>query len=130
MTTKIHRNPDTIYKPVGNYSHAVEVQGPNRTLYISGTVPELPSGEVPRDFEGQCEATWNNILEILKSAGMGPEHLVKVNTYLTSRDQADANSRIRRRILGDARPALKVIVTQTIESDWLLEIEGIAVAPL
>ncbi|WP_394823800.1 RidA family protein [Pendulispora albinea] len=123
---KLARNPETISAPIGGYSQGLEVQGPARTLYISGQIPERPGGEVPTDFEAQCEAVWSNIHEVLKSAGMGFEHLVKVTTYLTHRDQAEANSRIRRRILGDTSPALTVIVAQTLESPWLLEIDAIA----
>jgi len=35
---------------------------------------------------------------------------------------------IRRRTLGDVRPALTALVVQTLDSAWLLEIEAIAVA--
>jgi hypothetical protein len=36
---------------------------------------------------------------------MRPEHLVKVTTYLTSRDQAEINGRVRRERLGRYDPA-------------------------
>ena len=50
-----------------------------------------------------------------------------VGGYLTDRDQADANGRIRREVLpAGTRPALTVLVAQTLESPWLLEIEAIA----
>jgi enamine deaminase RidA (YjgF/YER057c/UK114 family) len=59
---------------------------------------------------------------------MGPEDLVKVTTYLTHREQADANGRIRRERLGGVRPAITVVVVQTLAAEWLLEIEAIAAA--
>ena len=52
--------------------------------------------------------------------------LVKVTTFLTDRSQAERNSEIRRDFLGDHRPALTVIVAQTLDAPWLLEIEAIA----
>ena len=66
------------------------------------------------------------VVAVLADAGMQPAHLVKVTTFLTGRDQADANSRIRRERLGPVRPALTVVVVETLESEWLLEIEAIA----
>ncbi len=120
------RNPETISPPMGGYSHGVEIRG-GRTLYISGQIPERRDGQVPPDFEGQCEAVWNNIREVLKASGMGFGNLVKVTTFLTHPDQAESNGMIRRRLIGDVRPALTVVVAQTLQSQWLLEIEAVAV---
>jgi enamine deaminase RidA (YjgF/YER057c/UK114 family) len=97
-------------------------------LFVSGQVPERPDGTVPEGFEAQCEAAWRNVLAVLAEAGMGIGDLVKVTTYLTHADQVDANGRIRRTILGEARPALTVMIAQTLQSSWLLEIEAVAAA--
>jgi enamine deaminase RidA (YjgF/YER057c/UK114 family) len=59
---------------------------------------------------------------------MRPEHLVKVTTYLTSRDHAEINGRVRRERLGEVRPALTVVIVETLAAEWLLEIEAIAAA--
>jgi enamine deaminase RidA (YjgF/YER057c/UK114 family) len=53
---------------------------------------------------------------------------VKVTTYLTSRDQAEINGRVRRERLGEVRPALTVVIAETFAAEWLLEIEAIAAA--
>ncbi|MGE5925720.1 MAG: RidA family protein [Gemmatimonadota bacterium] len=119
-------DPSMVAPPVGGYSHGVEVPAGRRLLFISGQVPERPDGSVPADFDGQCRAAWANVLAVLASARLGPEHLVKVTTWLTDRGHAEANGRIRREHLGDHRPALTVVVAQTLESPWLLEIEAIA----
>lgn len=124
---RIH-NPAEVPSPIGGYSHGVELQAGHRLLFVSGQVPERPDGSVPPDFEGQCRAAWSNVLAVLASADLGPEHLVKVTTWLTDRSQAEANGRIRREHLGDHRPALTVVVAQTLEAPWLLEIEAIAAA--
>lgn len=57
---------------------------------------------------------------------MTAANLVKVTTFLTRREDADANSRIRRERLGSHAPALTVIVAQTLDPRWLLEIEALA----
>ena len=123
-----HHDPTSVPPPVGNYAQGLEVPAGGRLLFISGQIPVRPDGSVPAGFEGQCHAVWDNVLAVLASAGMGREHLVKVTTYLTSRDQAETNGRIRRERLGDVRPALTVIIAQTFAAEWLLEIEAVAAA--
>ena len=119
-------NPGSIAPPIGGYSHGVETGPGQRLLFVSGQIPVRSDGSMPDNFEGQCAAAWSNVLAVLASAGLGPRDLVKVTTWLTDRSQGDANGRIRRAHLGDARPALTVVVAQTLESPWLLEIEAIA----
>lgn len=121
-------NPETVLAPDGNYSHAVEISGHWRQLYISGQIPETHGAQVPADFESQCRIVWQNIAEILKAADMSFSNLVKVTTFLADRNYAAVNGRIRREFLGDLRPALTVVVVETLDRRWLLEIEAIAVA--
>ncbi len=124
----ISHNPENVSPPVGGYSHGLEVAKARRFLFISGQIPEQPDGKVPADFSGQCEAVWGNIENILASAGMGVANLVKVTTFLTDANQVEANARIRRKHLGEVKPALTVMIAQTLIPQWLLEIEAIAAA--
>ena len=121
-------NPANVAPAVGNYSHGLEVRNPARLLYISGQIPETPDSTIPADFEAQCEAVWANIERVLDAAGMAITDVVKVTTFLTAPEQADLNGAIRRKHLGDHAPALTVIVAQTLDPRWLLEIEAIAAA--
>jgi 2-iminobutanoate/2-iminopropanoate deaminase len=121
-------NPDLISAPFGGYSHAVEVAPGARWLYISGTIPERPDGTVPEGFVAQCNAIWDNLEAILASAGMTVANLVKVTTYLTDRAQAAENREVRTLRLKGARPALTVVVLQTLDAEWLLEIDAVAAA--
>jgi len=124
----ISHNPPQVAPPVGGYSHGLEVKPGVRLLFISGEIPEGPDGQVPPHFREQCEAIWQNIFAVLHSAGMTVDNLVKVTTFLTDRSQVDANGEIRRQYLGEAKPALTVIIAQTLYPEWLLEIEAIAAA--
>ena len=126
--TLITHDPVKVAAAVGGYTHGLELPPAARLLFISGQIPERNDGSVPADFETQCHAVWDNIFAVLASANMGVEHLVKVTTYLTDRGQAGANGQIRRERLGNVRPALTVVVAQTLESQWLLEIDVIAAA--
>jgi 2-iminobutanoate/2-iminopropanoate deaminase len=127
LTTQAH-NPDSVPGPVGNYSLGLEIPAGARLLFISGQIPETLGGEIPQAFEDQCHLVWDHVLAILQSAGMTVANLIKVTTVLTRREDADANSRIRRERLGSHAPALTVVVAQTLDPRWLLEIEAMAVA--
>ena len=114
--------------PVGGYSQAVEVRYAVRILYISGQIPELADGRVPETFEAQARLVWQHVLAQLAAAQMSTANLVKVTTFLSSREHADANGAVRREVLGDHAPALTVIIAGIYDPRWLLEIEAIAVA--
>ena len=120
-------NPSELFSPYRNYSHAVEVRGNSRMLFISGLNGYLADGKtMPDSFEEQGELIWRYIGVILKSAGMTYENIVSLRTYLASPDYDEPNVRLRVKYLGNNRPASTVICCQLLESRWKLEIEAIA----
>jgi 2-iminobutanoate/2-iminopropanoate deaminase len=126
MAHIVNHNPATVHPPAGGYSMGLELTQHRRLLFISGQVPEKTDGTVPEGFEAQCEQAWRNVIAVLAAAGLGVGHLVKVTTFLTDRTQVVTNRTIRRAVLGDHQPALTVVVVETVDSKWLLEIEAIA----
>jgi 2-iminobutanoate/2-iminopropanoate deaminase len=110
----------------GGYSQAIELSQFNRLLLVSGQIPESVDGLVPESFDEQCRLVWRNVIAQLEEAGMTINNLVKITTFLSSRQYADSNSKIRREILGDLAPALTVILTGIYDESWLVEIEAIA----
>ena len=64
-------NPKTIHPPVGDiYSHGAEVSPNSRLLWVAGEVGITPAGDVVKGFEAQTRTAWQNIAEVLNSAGM------------------------------------------------------------
>ncbi len=112
----------------GGYSQAVSLEAFERLLFISGQVPEDRAGRIPDTFDEQAELVWAHVCAQLDAAGMSVANLIKVTTYLSSRTYADANSRVRRVVLGDHAPALTVIIAGIYDERWLLEIEAVAAA--
>ena len=110
----------------GGYSQALEVQGAKRLLFISGQIPETRAGSVPEGFPAQAKLAWQNVLAQLHAAGMSVSNLVKVTTFLASRELAIANRAARHEALGSHAPALTVVVAGIFDEQWLLEIEAIA----
>ena len=126
MAHMISHNPVAVHAPSSGYSMGLELEQHRRLLFVSGQVPERPDGSVPDGFEAQCEQAWHNVIAVLAAAGLGVEHLVKISTFLTDRSQVSANRAVRRRMLQGHEPASTVIIAETVDGKWLLEIEAIA----
>jgi 2-iminobutanoate/2-iminopropanoate deaminase len=122
-------NPAELFPQYRNYSHAVEVQGNARLLFISGLNGYLTDGKtMPDSFEEQAEIIWGHIGVILKSAGMTYDNIVSLRIYLASPEFDEPNVRLRMKYLGNNHPALTVICCQLLEPKWKLEIEAVAAA--
>ena len=123
----IRHNPQTLFPQYSNYSHAVEVKGDSRLLFISGLNGYQADGTtMPESFEEQCEIIWGHIGEILKSANMSYEHIISLRTYLASPEYSEASTKVRVKYLGNNRPSSTTICCQLLEAKWKLEIEAIA----
>lgn len=111
-----------------SYAQAHEVSGATRFVFISGQIPVDESGHVPATFRDQCLLVWRNIEKQLAAADMTLDNIVKVMTFLSSRQYRQENSQIRHEVLQGRTPALTVIITGIYDEAWLLEIEAIAAA--
>lgn len=121
-------NSPSAPQAAGGYAQAVELAGPQRLLFISGQIPETITGNVPRDFTAQALLVWQNVIAQLEAAGMSIGNLVKVTTFLSSREFAIANREVRREVLCGHAPAMTVVIAGIFDEKWLLEIEAIAAA--
>ncbi len=124
----ISLNSPSAPQPAGGYAQAVEVRDVQRTLYVSGQIPESASGGVPLDFISQARLAWGNVRAQLAAAEMSVGNVVKVTIFLSSRDYAMQNREVRQEVLGSHAPALTVIIAGIFDERWLLEIEAVAVA--
>ncbi|MFZ6012645.1 MAG: RidA family protein [Bacteroidota bacterium] len=123
----IQHNPETLFPPYRNYSHAVEIKGNSSLLIISGLNGYLADGKtMPDSFEEQGDIIWQHIGTILRSAGMDYQNIVSVRTYLADPSYDEANVRLRVKYLGNNRPSLTVVCCQLLEKKWKLEVEVMA----
>ena len=127
MQTRPINAPDAP-APMSNYAQAVEVQGFNRLLLVSGQIPVGADGLVPIDFESQCRLAWANVEAQLRAADMTLDNLIKVTIFLSDRRYNIENRRIRQEIMGSRQIALTAIITGIFDEKWLLEIEAVAAA--
>ena len=121
-------NSSSVAAPIGGYCQVCEVSSAQRTVFVSGQIPQPLTGEVPQGFDDQCRLAWRNVEAQLATVDMTLANLVKVTTYLSDRKYRVANRAIRAEVLGDNEPALTVIVAGIMDEKWLLEIEAVAMA--
>lgn len=79
---KEFRNPQDVHKPVGSYSHQIEVKGNERLLVISGQVGIRQDGTIPEDPLEQIDIAFESIFRNLRAAGMDVNDLIKITYYL------------------------------------------------
>jgi 2-iminobutanoate/2-iminopropanoate deaminase len=123
-----HSPTQGIYSTGGDWVHALEVRGAERMLFVSGTMGLRPDFTAPPTLEEQLECVWNNLRTILASAGMTVDNIVRLTSYLRDPDYAEANAQARIRAIGDRRIPTTAIVVQTLQTDWLIELEIVAAA--
>ena len=123
----IKHNPEGLFPPSRNYSHAVEVKGNSSLLFISGLNGYRSDGQtMPETFEEQGELIWQHIGTILKSADMSYQNVVSIRTYLADPSYDEANVQLRMKYMGDNRPSSTVVVSQLLEKKWKIEVEVVA----
>lgn len=71
-------------KPRG-FSHGVELSGPGRWIVLAGQTGGNEKGDYPADLAAQVATALKRIVKLLGEAGAGPEHIVRLTWYLTSR---------------------------------------------
>ena len=122
-------NPvDGIYRATDDYVHALEVCGPGRQLFVSGTMGLDAKGTAPAGLKDQLALIWQNIAHILSEARMSTANIVRVTSYLTKAEFAADNQSARLEALGTRRVPTTAIVVGTLDASWLVEIEVIAMA--
>lgn len=128
MEMVAHNPADGVYPATDDYVHAMEVRGAQRMLFVSGTMGLDPAGKPGAGLTEQLRLVWDNIRAILASAGMTVDNIVRQTSYLRDAAYAEENAAARVAALGGRAIPTTAIVAQTLESDWLIELEIVAVA--
>jgi enamine deaminase RidA (YjgF/YER057c/UK114 family) len=124
-------NPPTLARPSG-FSHAVVADG-GRVVFLAGQVALEPDGTIAGgNVAEQFERALANLLEALRAAGGGPEHLASLTVYAVDLGDYRAHGQqigeAWRRLAGREYPAMAAIgVSRLWEPAALVEIQGHAV---
>lgn len=121
------------WKPARGYANGIVATG--RTVFLGGMIGWNGQQEFESDdFVDQAAQALRNIVEVLAVAGAGPEHLVRLTWFVTSRDEyvarlADLGPEYRE-IIGRHYPAMTLVqVVALVEQRAKVEIEATAVVP-
>ena len=124
--------PEGWPRPPG-YSNGVMAEG--RQIFIAGQVGWDAQGRFRSPhMADQVKQSLENILAILGQAKAGPEHIVRLTWYVTSRDEYHAELKqigaAYREVMGKHFPAMSVVqVVALMEAQAKVEIEATAVIP-
>lgn len=115
------------------YSNGVAARG--TLVFVSGQIGWDDQHHFPSaDFSEQVRQALKNIVAILAEAGAKPEHIVRMNWYVTDRREYVGAFRstgaVYRQIIGRHYPAMTAFeVAALIEDEAKVEIEATAVIP-
>jgi enamine deaminase RidA (YjgF/YER057c/UK114 family) len=113
------------------YANGVAAVG--RQVFVAGQIGW--DGEqrfVSDDFALQTRQALSNVIDVLACAGAGPQHVVRLTWYITSRDEYNGAvaevGTIYRELFGRNFPAMSVVVVAgLLEPRAKVEIEATAV---
>src|SRR5690349_12384019 len=121
-------NPAAVAAPSSQYSHGVEHRLSGRRLVISGQVGMRRDGTLADGLEAQLGQCWDNLIAVLREAGMDITDLVKATIFVTAPNAIAISRRVREEKLKGHAPASTFLqVAGLARPDFLAEIEGEAV---
>jgi enamine deaminase RidA (YjgF/YER057c/UK114 family) len=125
-------NPDTLGKPLGQYSQMTRVKA-SEFLFIAGQVGISKDGKLAgEDFEAQCAQTFANIEAALKSQGAGWGNVVEFTTYLVHSQDIPKFMTFRTREFprmfanGAYPPNTLLMIDRLVQEPLLIEVSTVA----
>jgi enamine deaminase RidA (YjgF/YER057c/UK114 family) len=125
-------NPDTLGKPLGQYSQMTRVKA-SEFLFIAGQVGVRKDGKLAGDdFEAQCAQTFANIEAALKSQGASWGNVVEFTTYLVHSQDIPKFMAFRLREFpkmfanGAYPPNTLLMIDRLVQESLLIEVSTVA----
>jgi enamine deaminase RidA (YjgF/YER057c/UK114 family) len=125
-------NPDSVRPPAGTYSHVARVPAGASLVVVAGQVGIGLDGELPPEFDRQCEQAFANLGAALESSGASWGNVIQTMSFLTRRQDVPALREWRTREFGrlfpDGRypPSTLLIVSGLASEEMLIEVQAIA----
>ena len=121
------------WAPAKGYANGVAARG--TLVFVGGQIGWNAQQQFETDdFIAQTRQTLQNVMAVLKEAGAGPEHMVRMTWYVI--DRVEYNARLKelgavyREVMGKNFPAMSCVqVAALMEARARVEIEVTAVLP-
>ena len=119
--------------PAKGYANGIAARGTQ--IFVGGQIGWNAQQQFETDdFIAQTRQTLQNVMAVLKEAGAGPEHMVRMTWYVI--DRVEYNARLKelggvyREVIGKHFPAMTCVeVAALMEARAKVEIEVTAVLP-
>lgn len=127
-------NPESLGAPSG-YNNGMVAAPDGRLLFVAGQIAwDADHNFVSRRFPEQFAQALRNVVEVVRHAGGGPEHIASMRIYVVDkreyRNSLREVGRSYREIMGRNYPAMALVEVQALlEDDARVEIEATAVLP-
>ena len=123
-------SPATIHPPFSSYSNGVEVPAGQRLVFCSGQLGIDRDGRVPDGAAAQAELCFDNIAAILAESGLGLEHVVRINAFVSGREHLRPYMDVRNKRFRPPFPASTLmIVSGFARPEFVVEVEVVAAGP-
>lgn len=119
--------PGGVHPPFGRYSHGIAIPAGARIAVTSGQLGIALDGSVPERVEDQATLCFEAIGRILQEAGMDFGDIIRLNAFVTRREDFPAYMAVRDRYVRDPLPASTlVIVSGFTRPEFKVEVEATA----
>jgi enamine deaminase RidA (YjgF/YER057c/UK114 family) len=126
-------NPDSLARPLGQYSHIARVKA-SEFLFIAGQVATDKDGKLvgADEFDAQCVQVFANIEAALSSQGASFANVVEFTTYLVHSQDVSKFMKFRLREFprmfpsGVYPPNTLVMVDRLVQEAFLVEVQTVA----
>jgi enamine deaminase RidA (YjgF/YER057c/UK114 family) len=127
------RNPETLARPLGQYSHVTRVKA-SEFLFIAGQVAADAQGKLvgADDFDAQCGQVFANIEAALRSEGASFANVVEFTTFMVHSQDIPKFMKYRTREFprifpsGVYPPNTLLMVDRLVQEAFLIEIQTVA----
>jgi len=115
------------------YANGISVEGAQRLVFVAGQIAWDADQTLvgAGDFGAQFRQALANVLEVVRAAGGGPEHLVRLTMYVTDKrlylGALEEVGAAYKQLCGREFPAMALVqVADLLEEGALLELEATA----
>lgn len=136
MPKPVKWNPSQVAAPLGKYSHLTSVPEGSQLVFIAGQVGNDSQGDVDGSgSHAQTVLALQNIEALLNSLGAGPEHLVRLLTFVSGKENLPGFFIGRDEVFsrwfpeGDYPGHSLAVVEALVNPNLLVEVEGWAAIP-
>jgi enamine deaminase RidA (YjgF/YER057c/UK114 family) len=124
-------NPDSLGKPLGQYSQITRVKAAE-FLFIAGQVGADKDGKAAGDFDAQCAQVFANLDAALASQGASFANVVEFTTYLVHSQDIPKFMQYRTREFprlfagGAYPPNTLLMIDRLVMEQFLIEVSAVA----